>query len=274
MRLCTEANISKAHFSTSLVRGLSILAAFTPEDPALGITELAQRVELHKSTTHRYVTTLEMLGYLQQDPETRKYRLGIRVVDLGLAALNGIELRQLARPELEALAERTGHSVNISVLDGPEVVYIERVRKYRILDLALQVGSRLPAYCTSMGKVLLAHLPPSELEDVLKKTSFEPRGPNTITSVEDLKRELETVRRQGFAVNNEELANGLRSVAAPIRRYDGQTIAALNLSVHASMVTLDELTGALASQVIEACRRISEWLGYRSQTEADGWEES
>ena len=151
--------------SQSLERGLAILSSFHSAQPLLGVSDLSRVVGLSRATTHRYVATLAALGYLQQDTETRKYRLGPRVLDLGFSAINSMELRQISAPHLKALSDSTGHTVNMAVLDGADIVYIERCRAPgpREIDLNLHVGSRLPAYCTSMGKVLLAFLPAAEL---------------------------------------------------------------------------------------------------------------
>src|SRR4051795_367007 len=150
--------------SQSLERGLAILSAFRSGRPLLGVSDVARDVGLSRSTTHRYIATLAGLGYLQQDPPTRKYRLGPRVLDLGFSAINSMDLRELAAPHLQALSDETGHTVNMALLDGADIVYVERCRTsrqgQREIDLNLHVGSRLPAYCTSLGKVVLAHLPP------------------------------------------------------------------------------------------------------------------
>ncbi len=248
---------------SSLVRGLAILTTFTEEDPRLGITELATKLQLNKSTVHRYVQTLKTLGYLEQDAKSKKYRLGIRVVDLGVAVLSGMELRQIALPYLEELATEFGHSVNMSVLDRSEIIYIERVRTKKIVDINFHVGSRLPAYCTSMGKTLLAYLSQEELMARLDETNLERRGPNTITNKEELLRELRRIREQGFAVNNEELAYGLRSVAAPVRSSTDEVVAAINMAVHASMIPLSEIVNVLAPKLVATAKEISRRLGYR-----------
>lgn len=251
------------NLSTSLVRGLAILSSFSEDEPLQGVTELATRLDLNKSTVHRYLNTLKTLGYLEQDEDTKKYRLGIRVVDLGVTVLGGMELRQIAFPYLEELATETGHTVNMSILDGTEIIYIERVRTKRIVDLDLHVGTRLPAYCTSMGKVLLAHLPQQQLERRLSRLELKQRGPNTITDNETLLAELQKTRQQGFAINNEELAYGLYSVAAPVRSRRGDVVAAINMAVHASMVSVAEMENALAPRLISAAEEISRKAGYR-----------
>ena len=247
--------------SQSLERGLAILSAFRSGRPLLGVSELARDVGLSRSTTHRYIATLAALGYLDQDPSSRKYRLGPRVLDLGFSAINSMDLREVASPHLQALSDETGHTVNMAVLDGADIVYIDRCRTsqrgQRDIDLNLHIGSRLPAYCTSMGKVLLAGLPEDEQRSVVERVDFAQRGPNTLTARDELLRELEHVKRAGLAVNNEELAYGLRSIAAPVHAQSGEVAAAINLAVHRTMVSLDALVAHLGPPLKRTAEAIS-----------------
>jgi IclR family transcriptional regulator, pca regulon regulatory protein len=253
--------------SQSLERGLAILSAFKASTPELGITDLARALGLSRSTSHRYVSTLALLGYLDQNPTTRKYRLGPRVLDLGFAAINSMELRQISAPHLQALADETGHTVNMAILDGTDIVYIERCRTsqpgQREIDLNLHVGSRLPAYCTSMGKVLLAHLEPAVQAEILDRLELLDRGPNTITTRLALTAELESVRARGLGVNNEELAYGLRSIAVPVRGASGEVAAAINLAVHRSAASIESLVDRLGPRLYQAAAGIAALLGYR-----------
>jgi IclR family pca regulon transcriptional regulator len=259
-------------YSQSLERGLAILSAFEPARPLLGISELARALDLNRSTAHRYVGTLTALGYLQQDRATRKYRLGPRVLDLGFSAINSMELPELARPHLQHLSDETGHTVNMAILDATEIVYVERVRSSRAgqgeIDLDLKVGSRLPAYCTSMGKVLLAFLPEDARAAALDATDLVGRGPNTVTERHRLEADLERVRETGIAVNNEELAYGLRSIAAPIRTRSGEVEAAINLAVHRTMVSLENLIVRLGPALTRTAAEISARAGYRERATA------
>jgi IclR family pca regulon transcriptional regulator len=252
--------------SQSLERGLAILSSFSSARPLLGVSELARDVGLSRSTTHRYVATLAALGYLQQDAATRRYRLGPRVLDLGFSAINSMELREISVPHLQQLSDETGYTVNMAVLDRTDIVYIERCRSsregQREIDLNLHVGSRLPAYCTSLGKVLLADLDPHELETVLGSIQLAKRGPNTLTQRAALVAELDRVRTSGLAVNNEELAYGLRSIAAPIRSKSGDAVAGINLAVHRTMVSLDEMVARLAPPLKRTAAEISARIGY------------
>lgn len=254
-------------YSQSLDRGLAILSAFKPGRPLLGVSEVARELKLSRSTAYRYIATLAELGYLRQDTDTRKYRLGPRVLDLGFSAINSMELREISRPHLQQLSDETGHTVNMAILDGNDILYIERVRsstqRQREIDLNLHIGSRLPAYCTSMGKVLLAFLSPDELRAQLADVKLTQRGPNTITAGSAFTTELARVRREGLAVNNEELAYGLRSIAAPVRAQSEEVVAAINLAVHRSMVSMQDLVARLGPPLKRTADEVSAHLGYR-----------
>jgi IclR family transcriptional regulator, pca regulon regulatory protein len=266
-------NGERAAFSQSLERGLAILSAFGRGASSLGIAQLGRELDLSRSTTHRYVATLAMLGYLEQDAATKKYRLGPRVIDLGLAAINSMEVREVSAPHLQQLSDETGYTVNMAVLDGLDIVYVDRCRNSRAgqreIDLNLHVGSRLPAYCTSMGKVLLAYLPREECDELLERLELTRRGPNTIVAKAELVAELGRIRHAGMAVNNEELAYGLRSIAAPIFAQDGRPTAALNLAVHSSMVSMEDLLARLSQPLRETAHAISARLGYRPEEAND-----
>ncbi|GII23215.1 IclR family transcriptional regulator [Planosporangium mesophilum] len=257
-------------FSVSLERGLKILSVFNGSRSVLGIAELARAVDLTKSTTHRYVTTMTKLGYLQQDTETKKYFLGPRVVDLGFSAIESMDLTRVSAPLLQSLADQTGFTVSMAICDGPDVVYVDRRRSGRrnalAMDLNLQVGSRLPAYCTAMGKAILAHKDPQTLRQILERSDLARRGPNTITNREQLMTVLAKVRQSGVAVNDEELAPGLRSFAAPVWDRTGEVVAALNVAVHLSAApsSIESLAARIEPHLRRTAREISRRLGYRS----------
>ena len=262
------AGVDGAAYSQSLERGLAVLSSFRSGRPLLGVSELGRDIGLGRSTTHRYVATLTALGYLQQDPATKKYRLGPRVLDLGFSAINSMEVREVAAPHLRALSDETGYTVNMAILDKLDIVYVERCRSSRAgqreIDLNLHIGARLPAYCTSLGKVLLAYLPPAEQAERLDEIDFARRGPNTLTTRFVLAQELRRVRENGFAINNEELAYGLRSIAAPVLTRDGVATAAINLAVHSSMVSMEQLAARLSETLRRAAADISARLGYHA----------
>ena len=233
----------------------------------LGIADIADELGMSRSTTHRYVITLYALGYLEQGA-SRKYRLGLRMTDLGMSALNSTGL---SHPYLEELRQRTSYTVNLSVLDGADILYVDRACSFRRgqseIDLGLHPGSRLPAYCTSMGKTLLAYLPEDERRERLAKVKLTKRGPNTITSKSALRDELENVATAGFAVNDEELAPELHSISAPVRNEAREVVVAVNMAAHSSMISLEKLVDALGPHLVSTADRISARLGYRRDDE-------
>jgi IclR family pca regulon transcriptional regulator len=263
-------SLREPRYSQSLERGLAILGCFTPKRPVLGIADIADELGMSRSTTHRYVITLVALGYLEQGA-SRKYRLGLRVTDLGMSALNSTGLREHAHPYLEELRQRTSYTSSLAVLDGADILYVDRVQTFRRgqgkVDLDLHPGSRLPAYCTAMGKLLLANMPDAEQRDLIASMKPVKRGPNTITSKKALREELDEVLDAGFAVNDEELATGLYAIAAPVRNEAREVVAAVSLSAHSSMISLEEMVDALGPHLVSTADRISARLGYRRADE-------
>lgn len=263
-------SLQDPRYSQSLERGLTILESFTPEHPWLGISDIADSLDMSRSTTHRYVITLAALGFLVQGPD-RRYKLSLRVTDLGMATLNSTSLHEHSRPYLEELRRRTSYTANLAVLDGPEILYVDRARSLRPgqgkIDLNLRPGSRLPAYCTSMGKVLLAYLPAFEQRDLISATTLTRRGQNSIMSKKALYAELEEVVEEGMAVNDEELAAGLVSIAAPLRTESRDVVASINLAAHTSMISLEEMVDQLSSHLLATSDNISARLGYRRDDE-------
>jgi IclR family pca regulon transcriptional regulator len=257
-------------YSQSLERGLAILGCFTSEHPVLGIADIADELGMSRSTTHRYVTTLLALGYLEQG-RSRKYRLGLRVTDLGMSALNSTGLRENVHPFLEELRERTGYTIGLAVLDGTEILYVDRARSWRRAeretDLGLHPGSRMPAYCTAMGKVLLANLPDEVQRDLIAQLQLERNTPRTITSKQALRTELERISENGYALNDQELRPGLQAIAVPVRDESREAIAAIGIAASPEAITVAELTDALGPHLISTAARISSRLGYRRDDE-------
>jgi IclR family pca regulon transcriptional regulator len=263
-------SLREPRYSQSLERGLAILSCFTPKRPVLGIADIADELGMSRSTTHRYVITLLALGYLEQGA-SRKYRLGLRVTDLGMSALNSTGLREHAHPYLEELRQRTSYSVSLAVLDGPEILYVDRARSFRRgqgqAGPDVRIGSRLPAYCTAMGKLLLANLPDSDQRELIASMKLSKSGPNTIASKKALRDELDEVLEASFAVDDEELAKGLYSIAAPVRDEGRDVVAAVDIAVPSSMISIGELVDALGPHLVSTADRISARLGYRRDDE-------
>jgi IclR family transcriptional regulator, pca regulon regulatory protein len=225
----------------------------------LGIADIADDLSMSRSTTHRYVITLVALGYLEQGA-SRKYRLGLRGTDLGMAVLNATGLRERAHSALEDLRSHTSCTISLAVLDGTEIVYVDRVRSFRQgqsgIDDGLSPGSRLPAYCTAMGKLLLAQLPETELQELIADMKLTKRGPNTITSKKKLLTELDLIHQENFAVNDQELTADLYAIAAPLRDESGQVIAAISLAAHSPKVSLQEMIEVLGPQLVSAAESL------------------
>lgn len=249
------------YFIEALGRGLQVLEAFSEEDHSLTLTEISDAVALNKSTTFRFVYTLENLGYLERDPETKRYRPGLKVLRLGFVALNSLELAQIARPFLKALSKRCGETTNMTVRDGDQIVYVARNKTQQVISVNLQLGSRLPVHCTSMGKALLVDFSREELRQLLGEGPYPVMGPNTITTLNGLAAELEQVRRRGYAINDEELTAGLRSVAAPVRARQSQVVAAINISIPSARASRQEMEQSLAAMALETANEISLALG-------------
>jgi len=219
----------------SLARGLSVIKAFSATSPELTLSEVARATGLTRAAARRFLLTLVDLGYVRTDG--RLFALSPRVLDLGYAYLSGLSLPEMAEPHLERLVAEVRESASVAVLDDEDVVYVARVATSRIMRVTINIGTRFPAHCTSMGRVLLAWLPPGDLDAYLGRVEFHRFTPNTITSPTALKTELEKVRAQGWAMVDQELEEGLRSIAVPVRERSGRVSAAINISSHASRTT-------------------------------------
>ncbi len=217
----------------SLARGLAVIRAFDTDHPKMTLTEVAARTDLTRATARRFLYTLVELGYVRTDGKI--FALTAKVLQLGYAYLSGLSLPQLAQPHLEELSLQLGESTSAAVLEGTDIAYIARVATRRIMTVGITVGTRFPAYATSMGRVLLAALPPAQLEEYLARADIRPLTPHAIGTREGLLAELATVRSQGWCLLNQELEPGLMSVAAPVQ--DGpKTVAAINVSLQAQSV--------------------------------------
>jgi IclR family pca regulon transcriptional regulator len=246
----------------ALTRGLEILSLFSSDQPSLSLMEVVAALKINKSTAYRVLSTLETLGYLERDANTRRYRPSLKVLELGFTALNSLEVRQVARPYLERLAQEVNETASLGMLNGMDVVYIDRVRNRSIVGVVLGVGSHVSAHCTALGKVLLAYLPQEELKSRLVQSNLTALTPRTFVEPSKLLDELELIRQRGYAINDEELAIGLRAVAAPIRDLSQKTVAAINVSGPVTTISLRRLKNELAPAVVETAAQISAALGY------------
>lgn len=249
------------YFIESLSRGLRVLEAFSDEQSSLTLAQLATAVGLDKSTVFRLVHTLEEMGYLERDADSKRYRPGLKVLRLGFTALNNLGVAQLARPYLQRLSAEVDEAISMALRDDAEIVYIVRISPLQIVTINLREGALLPAHCTSMGKMLLSPLSEAELRKLLGRGPLRAYTPRTITRFDDLIADLARVRARGYAVGDEELAIGLRSLAAPIRDNQNTMIAAINVSVASARYSRAELEARMAAPVMDTARQISFALG-------------
>jgi IclR family pca regulon transcriptional regulator len=254
--------LQPARYSQALERGLAILACFTPERPVLGISEIADALGISRATTHRYVSTLVAQGDLQRD-SSRKYRLAPGSIELGMATLNAMGLCRHARVHLEELAKRSGYSSQIAVLDGPAILVLDTVTARRGQTKA-EAGSRLPLYCTGMGKVLLAYLPLDPRAQLVSELELIAAGPNTVLGRQELEAQLDRVPDMGVAINDEELAELSCEIAAPVRDHLGDVIAAMSVSAGDGRLDIHDLLERYEVSLIAAAERLSRQLGWRA----------
>jgi IclR family transcriptional regulator, pca regulon regulatory protein len=238
-----------------------VLSVFGAANPTLTLSEAARLAGLTRATARRILHTFEALGYVRSDG--RQFALTPKVLDLGYAYLSSLQVGDIALPYMEALSEKTHESVSAAVLDGTDIVYVARVPTRKIMRLSLALGSRLPAVDTSMGRVLLSGLPQQQCAEVLDRAPLEARTERSITSRAELEAAIATVRQQGWALVDQELEEGLRSIAAPLRDRTGRMVAALNIGTQAGVVSLKELKGELLPQLLKCANDISEQLAKR-----------
>ncbi|HEV1992975.1 MAG TPA: IclR family transcriptional regulator C-terminal domain-containing protein [Candidatus Acidoferrum sp.] len=228
------------NFMTSLARGLAVIQAFSQTKRQQTVSQISSKTGFSRAAVRRCLYTLAKLGFAGSD-DNRHFHLRPRVLTLGHSYISSMPLAVAAQPVLEHVSHVLHESCSIATLDGPEIVYIARATVTRIMSIDLGVGSRLPAFCTSMGRILLADLPPEKLEELLASIEFTRYTERTVTSVEKLRQILRIVQRNGYSVIDQELEYGLRSMAVPIRNPTGKVVAALNVGAHAQRVSLQDL---------------------------------
>ena len=251
-------------FIEAIARGLDVIRAFGPGQPVMSLAGVAGASDLPRPTARRILLTLEQLGYVRQ-VGAGGYELTPRVLDLGMSYVLSRGLWEVARPHMEALVARTRESSSIAQLDGSDIVYVARVAVPKIVTLAVTIGTRFPAMQTSLGKVLLAALPLAEAEGILAESSRSGITPRWQPDAAERAAALREVRARGWALTDEQLAPGIRSVAVPLRDGDGRVIAALNVNSHAAETSLEVLTGKHLPLLLQAAGAISaDWAAYQS----------
>lgn len=242
----------------SFARGLEVIRSFSAQAPRQTLSEVAERTGLTRAGARRILLTLQTLGYVESDGKL--FRLTARMLDLGFAYLSSLPIWNLAEPTMETLVAEVKESCSAAVLDGTDIVYVMRVSTHKIMSIGLGVGSRLPTYCTSLGRMLLSALPTDQMMQVLQSTERTARTRYTLTDVNELATKIAQVRKQGWSLVNQELEEGLVSIAAPITDRSGQTVAALNISGQANRTSAKVMQETMLPALLEASRSISRRL--------------
>lgn len=245
---------ASADFVQSLARGLAVIRAFDAEHPELTLSDVARRAELTRAAARRFLITLETLGYVRSDGRT--FALTPRVLELGFSYLSALSLPEIVQPHLEALSREVDESVSAAVLDAADIVYVARVPTRRIMSVRITIGTRFPAYATSMGRVLLAGATDAALDAVLAASDRASLTGRTVTDPVELRAEVQRVREQGWSLVDGELEPGLRSIAAPVRARDGSVVAAVNVSTSATRDSVEHLLGAYLPALLRTATAI------------------
>jgi IclR family pca regulon transcriptional regulator len=235
-----DSAIGDPNFMTSLARGLAVIQAFSQTKRQLTISQVSGKTGFSRAAVRRCLYTLSKLGFAGSE-DNRHFHLRPRVLTLGHSYISSMPLAVAAQPVLEHVSQVLHESCSIATLDGPEIVYIARANVTRIMSIDLGVGSRLPAFCTSMGRILLADLPAGSLEELISRIQFKRYTERTVIGAEKLRQILRIVQRNGYSIIDQELEYGLRSMAVPIRNPTGKVVAALNVGAHAQRVSLQDL---------------------------------
>jgi len=247
-----------------LNKTFSILEVLLQHDPAMNMTEISEKLGFYPSTTHRILDTLKYWGYVEQDSHTQKYRLGLKVLELGMAKLYQMDLVREASPYLKELVNQCNETVHLGVQEEGEVLYLAKKESSQTIRMISYVGKRAPLHCTALGKVLLAHLSTEERKKTLGKKVLCRLTEKTITDKEELEKELSKVREQGFAIDREENEKDVCCIAAPIRNYQGEVIAALSISSPIFRLNKNKQND-LEKALIGASEKISKRLGYNGK---------
>ncbi len=256
-----RGNKKKARPLRAVQRVLAILGSFSIEKPELGISEIGVIVGLTPSSVYRVVASLERGGFLEQNPVTGKYRLGLEIFSLGAIVLEQMGLGRTSYPYMEELSRISRETVNLGVLRQGQVMYVQKIESPELLRAGLTVGSRVPVHCTAIGKVLLAFMPETQLEEVVQQRGLAKHGPNCITSLDLLKAHLAGIRERGYSIDDEELEADMRCIGAPIRNHMGVVIAGIAIAGPARRMTYARLE-ELRPAILKAAEGISRRIGY------------
>lgn len=249
----------------SVDRALSILEVVSNYEDGLGITEIGEKAELHKSTVHRLLGTLIYKGFVEQDISTSKYKLSMKLYELGSKRIEGLDIVKISRPYIKELMKELNEVVHLVVRDGNQIVYVDKVEADNTIRMASTIGRRAPLYCTSVGKSILAFADEKEVEEVWTSSNIENLTKHTITDFEIFKQELKKVKEQGYAEDDEENELGVRCIGAPVFNYKGEVEGAISISGPTTRVTKGKVE-IVAKAVIKYASLISRELGYKEKS--------
>ncbi len=259
--------IEQRYFINALARGLKLLEKMAEAGEPLTLSQVAEAMQMTLPTAYRFLYTLQAIDLIEKEPDRKAYRITPRVLKLGYGVFKSSELWNTAHPHLLRASQKYGETFNLAILEKDQILYIDRVKTQSILTINLEIGSKLPAYCTSMGRVLLAWLPRNEARQRLRLNPREKHTGRTETDMDKLESILAEVRRNGFAVNDGELAPELSSVAAPILNREGEAVAALNMAVNVARHDENYLQEVMVPAVVNCAGRISSAMGYFNEAD-------
>lgn len=242
-------------FVQSFARGLSVIRSFSADNPSQTLSEVASQTGLSRATARRFLHTLTDLGYAVNNDS--RFQLTPRVLELGASYLSALSLPAIAQPRLEVLSRQVGESSSMSVLDGTDIIYVCRVPVRRIMTVNITIGTRFPAYATSMGRVMLANLPEEELDEMLAAAPPEQLTTRSLTSIASIREEIIATRERGWSLVDQELEPGLRSLAAPIANAQGEVVASINVSTQSASHSVEDIRKLVLPQLLETAQAIS-----------------
>jgi len=256
--------MANKELSKTLAKGLQLLVLLSRQKSAVSLEELTSMAGLSKTVCFRLLNTLKETHFVEQDDQSKQYRLGVQNISIGTAALDGLNLRHIALPFMQKIREQSNETVNLSVLDGTDIVFVGRLEARHIISTHHRIGDRLPAHSTCQGKAIMAFIPPDELDELLEQITYTKFTNHTLDSPQALREQLIQIHKRGVAFNEQELETGLWAVAGPILDHRGLPTASLNIALPLVRHSQEEAISKFAPMVAEACQEISRLIGCRN----------
>jgi DNA-binding IclR family transcriptional regulator len=259
--------VNQRQFVQSLSRGFNVLTKVCESEASLSLSELAKESDLSIGAIQRLTYTLEKLGLVERNPQTKRFRTGARMISLALSITRNLEFKKVAHPFMKVLSDEIGEVVGLGALEGDHLILVDIIHTQQLLNINMNIGADIPPHATATGKAILAFLPDNRVEEILDPQNLTQFTPNTITSVKSFKKELAQVRANGFATAFDENANGLTTIGAPVRNSDGDVTVAMTIMVPSMKFTKDKFISAFKKKVIHTADQISLAMGYRKEVD-------